>query len=502
MTLFVRNIIANFANQTVSVLWGVVLVPIYLRTLGVEAYGLIGFFTSLQLLAGLFDLGLCGTLNREIARRAAFPHHSQGSRHLVFTFQFVYSSIGCVLGLALMVGSGWITEHWLKVQDLPENLVRGSVIVYGATLALRWPIGLYESVLRGLERQVLLNTWSVAIATVRNTGAVILLTLISPSLLVFLVWQTVAGALETVVLARAAWKALHGRERPSYLVWRQLAKLWSFAAWLSGATIFAVLLNQVDKIAVSKFLPLERMGFYTVASTLNSVVAFAVAPVFYAIYPRLSALQAAEAVEEMGHVYHDGSQFVSAVVAPLASFLYFFSYDVIFLWTRSHLVAEAAHRVLSLMVLGTAMNSIMGYVPTALQLACGLGWIPFVGYGAGVILMIPILWWGVHLWDIEGAALAWALCNMFFYVSLPALTHQFALKGHARQWYFRDTLIYILVSIAVTAVVYRLRREAGDMAVMAATLLFSYGVSFAICRPLRNYLGRLILWKGRENRQE
>ena len=42
------NISANYASQIYSTLVGIVLVPVYLRTMGSEAYGLVGFFAMLQ----------------------------------------------------------------------------------------------------------------------------------------------------------------------------------------------------------------------------------------------------------------------------------------------------------------------------------------------------------------------------------------------------------------------------------------------------------------------
>ncbi len=39
-------------------------VPLYLRFIGVEAYGVVGLFTSFSILVGFLDLGLGATLTR------------------------------------------------------------------------------------------------------------------------------------------------------------------------------------------------------------------------------------------------------------------------------------------------------------------------------------------------------------------------------------------------------------------------------------------------------
>ena len=50
-------------------------VPLYLRLLGAEAYGLVGLFTTVMVAAAALDLGLGATLNREVARLTA--HEAQ-----------------------------------------------------------------------------------------------------------------------------------------------------------------------------------------------------------------------------------------------------------------------------------------------------------------------------------------------------------------------------------------------------------------------------------------
>ncbi|MDE2060547.1 MAG: hypothetical protein KGL31_00010 [candidate division NC10 bacterium] len=44
-----RNIIANTLGRGWSMLMGLVFVPLYIKFLGMEAYGLIGFFATLQM---------------------------------------------------------------------------------------------------------------------------------------------------------------------------------------------------------------------------------------------------------------------------------------------------------------------------------------------------------------------------------------------------------------------------------------------------------------------
>ena len=63
-----RNIIANYASQIYVIVLGLAVVPLYLKYMGIEAYGLVGFFTMLQTWMTIFDFGLGPALGREASK--------------------------------------------------------------------------------------------------------------------------------------------------------------------------------------------------------------------------------------------------------------------------------------------------------------------------------------------------------------------------------------------------------------------------------------------------
>ena len=58
------NVVANYLGQGWAALMGLAFVPLYVKILGAETYGLIGVFAVLQSCVTLLDLGLTPTLNR------------------------------------------------------------------------------------------------------------------------------------------------------------------------------------------------------------------------------------------------------------------------------------------------------------------------------------------------------------------------------------------------------------------------------------------------------
>jgi O-antigen/teichoic acid export membrane protein len=63
-----KNIIANYASQLYVTGVGILILPLYIKYMGAEAYGLVGFFTMLQAWFALLNMGLTPTIGRETAR--------------------------------------------------------------------------------------------------------------------------------------------------------------------------------------------------------------------------------------------------------------------------------------------------------------------------------------------------------------------------------------------------------------------------------------------------
>lgn len=58
----IRNTSLNYLGQAYALLIGILILPFYLRHLGAEAYGLIGFFAVLQAWLQLLDAGMSPAL--------------------------------------------------------------------------------------------------------------------------------------------------------------------------------------------------------------------------------------------------------------------------------------------------------------------------------------------------------------------------------------------------------------------------------------------------------
>ena len=425
-------------------------VPFYIKFMGIEAYGLVGFFSSLTVVFALLDMGLGRTLNRELARRSVQSSNGQHIRDLTRTLEVIYWGIAGLIALIVLLLAPTISNYWIKPQSLSAGTVKDALLLMGLAIALQFPCTFYAEGLLGLQRQVLWNGMLIGMSTFRAAGAVLVLWLVSPSIQAFFTWQIAASLLQTLLAAKLLWLSLPQSEISPKFRNDLLLNVWRFAAGMTGISVMAVILMQMDKIVLSKLLTLEMFGYYGLASTLASSLYVLVTPFFSAMFPRLSQLVAGRDLEALKNLYHHGCQLLAVLVLPIATVLALFAKEVLTIWTHDLLISESTHLLASLLVIGTALNGLMT-IPYALQLAHGWTRLAFYQNVVAVILLVPLLILGTRLYGAIGAAIIWPILNTGYVLIGIQLMHRRLLKSEKSRWYFQDVALPMIGSITVAS---------------------------------------------------
>jgi len=434
------NITANFAGTIWQALMGLIFIPLYIKYMGIESWGLIGIFATLQGISALLDMGLSSTLNREMARLSVLPNKEQEIRNLVRTLEMLYWSVAIFVGVSIMFLSPYITNHWIKAGQLSSQTIERALVCIGVITAFQMPIGFYSGGLMGLQKQVLLNVINVCMSTFRGAGAVLILWLVSPTIQAFLLWQIVMSIFNACLIALFLWHNLPYSENNAEFQKKLLKGVWRFTAGMSGISILAVILTQLDKVILSKMLSLETFGYYMLASVVAMSIGRLFTPVFFSIYPRFTQLVCINDQDELIRLYHKSCQFFAVLILPVAIVISLFSYEVILLWTQNPITAEKTHLIVSIMICGTALNGLMN-PPYALQLAFGWTSLPFYTNLISVILFVPLIIFMATYCGAIGGAIAWLIINIGYIIFWIPVMHKRLLLKEKWRWYWQDVCI-------------------------------------------------------------
>jgi O-antigen/teichoic acid export membrane protein len=443
-----RNVIANAAGQGWRAAMNFAFIPLYIKYLGIETYGLIGIFALLQAWLVLLDMGMKPALGREMARFTAGAHDARSIRDLLRTVEVIGIALAGTLALGIWAASNWLASDWLRVENLPTELVARAFTAMGVVTALRFLEGIYVSCLAGLELQVRQNVVVSIMATARGLGAVGVLAWISPTVEAFFVWQGLISLLSVALFAGLVYRALPPSARRARFSAAALADIWHFAAGMLTITGLTLLLTQVDKILLSRLLKLEAYGYYALAVAVANGLSLLVTPITAAFYPRFTGLAALQDESALRAAYHQAAQLVAVLTGSAAAVLIVFREQVILVWTGDPILVDHAASVMAVLALGTLLNGLMS-IPYQMMLAHGWTTLMIKASVVAVAILVPAILWTVPHYGAIGAAWIWVALNAGFVMLTVPLMHRRLLREELLRWYRQDLAMPLAAATGV-----------------------------------------------------
>lgn len=448
-----RALVISILSRGWAAALALLAVPVYLRFIGVEAYGVVGLFTSFSILVGFLDLGLGATLTRELAKLSARAGTLAYGRDVVRTFELAYALIALLIGLVVILCSVPVAQHWVQAQVLDRSEIAHALALAGVALACQWPTNLYSAGLAGVHRQAQLGIATMAFATFRVAFTVAAVWW-KPSLESFFYAQIASMLLQTLGMRWLLWRALvlvGHQPQPRMSIIRSSIH---FAGGMTGITITTIILTQTDKVILSKVLNLADFGIYVVAGTLATGLYMLISPMYSVMYPRFSSLVHAGETPKLIDLFHTSSQVMAALVIPVAMVVAVFAYEVLFLWTADVHLSQQGAGILGFLIAGNALNGLMN-IPYAIQIAFGWTSLPFWLNVLFIATLVPAILWGTINYGAIGAAAVWLLLNLLCLLIVPQLMHRLILQREKFGWYLNIFFIPMLISVTF-AMLFRL----------------------------------------------
>ncbi len=446
------NIAVSFSGRIWAALLGVVFVPFYIRHLGVESYGIIGIFSSIQAALALFDVGLSQTVNREIARLSASDENNREIRNIARSLEIPYWLISVLVIIVAILISVSIAHYWVTPNRVSVSTVSESLMIMSVGFGFQWCSNFYTGGLTGLQRHLLLNISIIVFATLRSVGALLVLEFVSPTIQTFLIWQTIVGALNTLVLLLIFWKCMpQSQIKPKFEI--ELIKgMWRYASGMTSIGIVGLILTQLDKVILSKMLDLREFGYYSFALTISTLILFMIiGSIGTVFFPKFSELVETNDQTAINEIYHQASQIMSVLLIPATLVLMLFSSEILFIWTKDQEIVKNSSLLLSVLAFGLGLNGSI-QIPYLMQLAHGITKIAFWTNFIAILILIPFLIVCTQYFGAIGGASASVVLGLYNIVIFAQTTHRFILKGELLNWYVKDLFFPLLASTIITTV--------------------------------------------------
>jgi O-antigen/teichoic acid export membrane protein len=400
--LLARNTLWNLVGSGAPMVVAVFCIPILIRGLGKERFGVLTLAWALIGYASLFDLGLGRALTQLVARKLGAGEDREVPS-LAWTSLLLMLLLGFAGTAAVLLISPWLAARGLNV---PSALQQETVQSF-RLLGLSIPFVLTTAGLRGLleahQRFGLINALRIPMGIFTFAGP----------LLVWPFSRSLVLVVATLVVGRiVAWAShllLCLRVLPELrrsIAWERSAvgPLLRFGGWMTVSNVVGPLMVTLDRFLIGAVVSMTAVAYY--ATPYEVVTKFWLLPgaLLGVMFPAFSASFAQDR-ERTALLFGRSVKSLFLVLFPIMLCTVALAQDGLKLWLGAEF-AQHSFRVLQCLAVGVFINS-LALVPFTLVQGVGRPDLTAKLHLIELPMYLALLWWMIGARGIEGAAIAW-----------------------------------------------------------------------------------------------
>lgn len=328
--LIARNVSTRYLAILVDGVIGLVLLPFNIAHLGPSAYGLWALTSSVTWFFGVLDLGYGGALVRFVAQYRAWRDRA-ALNEVVSTIAIVFAGVGAFcFGLTALLA--WRLESLFNIEAGQAASGQAVLLIVGAYLSLRFPLGVYGSVVYGFQRYYRNNAVSIATSLV-VAGVNVLVLSAGHGLVALVAAITAVRVLSLGLFVWNAYRIFPGLQiRPSLFRRTRLREATGFSVYMLVLDLSAKLNYSADTVVIGAMLDTTAVAIWTVGHRLGVLVQQLTNQLNDALFPSVVDSDAAQRVDRLQLILLQGTALSLALAAPLTLALVVLAEPLIVSW--------------------------------------------------------------------------------------------------------------------------------------------------------------------------
>lgn len=399
-----RNAYINFIGQIAAIPVAIIAIPLLIKVLGTERFGVLALAWIVMGYFGLFDFGLGRATTKFVAEYKA-RNETDSLPELIWSSMVFHAVLGVAGGILLAVLTPWLTNDVLNV---PNSLLYETRISF-YLLAVSVPLVVITASLRGvleaLQRFDMVNVVKIPASILNYLGPVAVLYFVRGLVPVvgFLVVSRLVVLMAHFFLCLRAMPELSQGFRFNA---SRMKPLVGFGGWLTVSSFIVPTIVSMDRFMIGAFVSLSAVALYATPYEVVTKLTVFSTGLLAVLFPAFSVL-AVERAGELRKLYFRAFKYLLVLVAPIVGVLLALAYELLSLWVAPGF-AERSAPVAQWMAIGILLN-VLGQVPfTALQ---GIGRADVTAklQLAQLPFYALAVWYMVSTMGIVGVAIVWAL---------------------------------------------------------------------------------------------
>lgn len=325
-----RNIISNVGGYVVSVIVAFLIAPITIHTLGDTRYGAWLLVSELIGYYGLLDLGIRGAVTYHVSRYSALNQQQEIQQILSSAF-WMLSACGLLaflLGIGFTIGFPYLFKH--SGYDLSE--VRQSLLIMASLISFSLPMNAFNGGLVGKQRFDIVSgvevvnrilTALLTYISLKSGGGLVALALVQATGRIFS-WGGTLYACRTILGGIFIKPKLFNKEC--------VRELMGYGFRNAIGQVALLVIYRMDLLVVGIFAGINRVVYYSIASSLVSYASSLCSNIAFSFTPRFTQLESKNETSEINRLYFFGMRITGVVVVSMVSGILIFGKDFIKLW--------------------------------------------------------------------------------------------------------------------------------------------------------------------------
>jgi O-antigen/teichoic acid export membrane protein len=401
--LLARNTVWNLIGSGAPMAVAVFCIPILIRGLGKERFGVLTLAWALIGYASLFDLGLGRALTQLVAKKLGAGEEREIPT-LAWTSLLLMLLLGFVGAAAIVLISPWLAGRGLNI----PAMLKVETLQAFRLLGLSLPFVITTAGLRGLleahQRFGLINALRIPMGVFTFAGPLLVLPFsksLVPVVATLVAGRIAAWAAHLMVCLRAL------PELGRAIAWEGSAVgvLLRFGGWMTVSNVVSPLMVTLDRFFIGGLVSVTAVAYY--ATPFEAVIKCLLLPgaLMGVMFPAFSASFPQDRAQTT-LLFGRSVKSLFLALFPIMLCTIALAQDGLRLWLGAEF-AQHSFRVLQILAVGVFING-LAYVPFALLQGAGRPDLTATLHLIELPIYIGLLWWLIRVRGIEGAAIAWS----------------------------------------------------------------------------------------------
>ncbi len=396
-----RSAVWNILGQVIPLTVAVFTVPVLIRGLGTDRYGVLNLAWGLIGYFSLFDFGLSRALIKFVAEKLGAGGHDELPAN-VWTALLLMFAMAVVGALATAIAAHWLVHHVLKI---PPNLQPESLRAF-YLLAASLPIIVTDAGLSGVlaahQEFAKINAVLIPVRIFMFIGPLVVLPFTQSLAVVttVLVAGRLIGWVANYLLCLQVMPSLRR------VAWTRKAvgPLLRFGGWMTVSNVISPLMVTLDDFLVGAMISMAAVAYYATPSALVTKLWLVPSALVAVLFPAFSTL-ATQNRQRAARMYSTSTKYLFLCLFPVCLTLLTFAHPLLRFWLGDEFAVHST-RVLQWLTAGVFINC-LAYIPFSLVQGTGRADLTAKLHLAEFPLYLLALWWLLKTRGIEGAAIAW-----------------------------------------------------------------------------------------------